>query len=247
MTLRSDVLGAIAEVQSDPELNALRFPLSGSWSDGTQCRYAVKDPNKGQRRERQLQTDPLPASLRLLKICPGDPAPLPGSHADYQGGRLVLGLWSDESAYTGQRVGVCRLVDERMRLGLLDLPGQLGHFTPAEVQAMLDILGTPLEVQRQTSSGEWTADGRQSAASAPVWAGRGLLLPLSTQQAADMGSTTPTPLLRAYLPVDAPVSEPGFSLTAPPSALAYSPVRDAIYWEGRCWEVLLAAPGERSQ
>ena len=114
MTLRSDVLDVIADIQGDAELNALRFPLTGSWSDGTQCRYAVKDPNKGQRRERQLQTDPLPASLRLLRLAPGSPVPALGAHTEYQGGVLVLGTWSDESAYTGQRVGICRLVDERV-------------------------------------------------------------------------------------------------------------------------------------
>lgn len=227
---------------------AFFFPERAVWSDGVERRFKVSDPNRTtDLAPLGLSKDPLAASLRLVKFHPDEPWPAAPASVMSSKGLLVLGMLTDESNLFGTRVGVCRLVDERLRPGLLDLPGQLGHFTPAEVQAVFDILGTPLEIQRHTSSGEWTADGRQSAMSAPVWAGRGLLLPLSTQQAADVGSTTPTPLLRAYLPVDAPVSEPGFSLTAPPSALAYSPVRDAIYWEGRCWEVLLAAPGERSQ
>lgn len=218
------------------------------WSDGVERRFKVVDPNRAtDLAPLGLSTDPLPSSLRLVKVHPDDALPAAPASVTSSKGLLVLGMLTDESNLFGTRVGVCRLVDERLRTGLLDLPGQLAHFTPAEMQVVLDHLGTPLEIRRQTSSGEWTSDGRQSADAAPVWAGKGLLLPLSTQQAADVGSTTPTPLLRAYLPVLAPVSEPGFTLTAPPSALTYTPVRDAIAWEGRCWEVLVAAPGERSQ
>lgn len=113
MSLLAEVLSAVEEVQADAELNALRFRLSATWSDGAACRYSVKDPNKGQDRPTRLQTDPIPASLRLLRLWPGDPEPDVGASVSYQGGTLVLGLWSDESAYTGQRVGVCRLVDAR--------------------------------------------------------------------------------------------------------------------------------------
>lgn len=227
---------------------AFFFPEQAVWSDGVERRFKVVDPNRAtDLAPLGLSNDPLRSSLRMVKVHPDDPWPEAPASVMSSKGPLVLSMLTDESNLFGTRVGVCRLVDERLRTGLLDLPGQLAHFTPAEMQVVLDHLGTPLEIRRQTSSGEWTSDGRQSADAAPVWAGKGLLLPLSTQQAADVGSTTPTPLLRAYLPVDAPVSEPGFTLTAPPSALTYTPVRDAIAWEGRCWEVLVAAPGERSQ
>ena len=115
MTLLSNVQQAVDQIQADEELNALRFRLSGTWSDGTTTRYSVRDPNKGNGGKgfQRLSTDPLPASLRLLGIWPGDPEPAPGAVIDYQGGKLVLGLWSDESIWTGQRTGVCRLVDER--------------------------------------------------------------------------------------------------------------------------------------
>ncbi|CAM3269028.1 hypothetical protein DESA109040_05910 [Deinococcus saxicola] len=92
----------------------LLYTLTGTWSDGTLCRFSVRDPNKGGRSsETQLQTDPIPASLRLLRVHPDDARATPGASLIYQGERLVLGLWADQSIWTGQQVGVCRLVDER--------------------------------------------------------------------------------------------------------------------------------------
>lgn len=224
------------------------FPEKAIWSDGVERRFKVTDPNRSSADSPlKLSTSPLDASLRLVKFHPDDPQPQPGASVTSRNGLLVLGAYTDVGNLFGTRTGVCRLVDERLRTGLLDLPGRLNELTPPEMQAIFDHLGTPLELQRQSSAGEWTADARQQAAPTINWAGKGLLLPLSAQQAADVGSTTPTPLLRAYLPLDAPASEPGFVLVAPPSALTYAPVRDAIYWEGRCWEVIVAAPGERSQ
>lgn len=114
MSLLAEVTGALAEVQADAELNALRFRETGTWSDGTACRFNVRDPNKGGRSsETRLQTDPIPASLRLLRVHPEDPSPAPGASLTHQGGLLVLGLYADQSVWTGQAVGVCRLVDER--------------------------------------------------------------------------------------------------------------------------------------
>ncbi|MDV6376243.1 hypothetical protein [Deinococcus arenicola] len=114
MTLLEQIMGAVAEVQGDAELNAVRFRHTATWSDGTACRFSVRDPNKGGRSsETQLQTDPIPASLRLLRVHPDDGRPTPGASLMYQGERLVLGLYADQSIWTGQQVGVCRLVDER--------------------------------------------------------------------------------------------------------------------------------------
>ncbi|MDL2342566.1 hypothetical protein QOL99_00185 [Deinococcus sp. MIMF12] len=92
----------------------LLYTERATWSDGLTRRFSLGDPNQeGGKGFTRLQTDPIPASLRLLRLYPGDPEPEPGTHAPYQGGSLVFGLWGDESAWTGQRVGVCRLVDER--------------------------------------------------------------------------------------------------------------------------------------
>lgn len=108
-----DKIRAAADKARSPEILEVRFPLSVPWSDGATCRYSVKDPNKTQDKPLRLQTDPMPASLRLLRVCPGDVEPALGASTPYQTGTLVLGLWSDESVYTGQRVGICRLVDAR--------------------------------------------------------------------------------------------------------------------------------------
>lgn len=114
MSLLGEITSALAEIQGDAELNAVRFRETGTWSDGTACRFSVRDPNKGGRSsETQLQTDPIPASLRLLRVHPDDSRPSSGASLSYQGGLLVLGLYADSSIWTGQQVGVCRLVDER--------------------------------------------------------------------------------------------------------------------------------------
>lgn len=131
-------MAAVREVQQDTELLQLRYRLSGTWSDGTVCRYALKDPNKGQDKPARLQTDPLPASLRLLRLWPGDPEPALGATIAYQTtGTLVLGLWSDESVWTGQRVGICRLVDERV------YPVQATLRSGAQIRLRIVALGGP--------------------------------------------------------------------------------------------------------
>ena len=92
------------------------FPERSLWADGSQCQFSITDLTQGDAGKgfARLQTDPLPASLRLLRLAPGSWTPALGSHTPYQGGTLHLGLWSDESAYTSQHVGICRLVDERV-------------------------------------------------------------------------------------------------------------------------------------
>jgi hypothetical protein len=114
VSLLSDVLGAVAEVQGDDELNALRYRHTATWSDGMRCRFSVKDPGTGnQDGPLQQQTDRLRASLRTLKVHPDDPRPTPGAWTSHQAGQLHLGSWTDPSDFTGQCTGVCRLVDAR--------------------------------------------------------------------------------------------------------------------------------------
>lgn len=116
MSFLDSLMGDVSEVQTDPELIAVRFREVATWSDEVERRFSVKDPNKGEsgRGFTRLQTDPVAASLRLLRFAPGTEPPALGATAPYQGGRLHLGLWGDESRWTGQAVGVCRLVDERV-------------------------------------------------------------------------------------------------------------------------------------
>ncbi|AZI45329.1 hypothetical protein EHF33_20685 (plasmid) [Deinococcus psychrotolerans] len=114
MSLLSEVLGAVQSIQQDPELNALRFRHSATWSDGTTCRFSVQDPAKdGRSGPQKLSTHPLEASLRRLKVHPDDVQPAPGASTPYQGGKLVRGFQTDTSDFTGQQTGVCRLVDAR--------------------------------------------------------------------------------------------------------------------------------------
>lgn len=115
MSLLGDVQAVVASVDSDADLNALRYPLQAAWSDGVTRQFGVRDPNRGNggRGLLKLQTDPMPASLRLLRLAPGQSEPTPGTSVPHQGGQLVFGVWSDESQYTARSVGVCRLVDAR--------------------------------------------------------------------------------------------------------------------------------------
>lgn len=92
----------------------LLFPESASWSDGVTRRFKVGDPNRlTGTAPLALVNDPMPASLRLLKVHPDDPRPDPGASCTCSEGYLVLGVWTDEGKLSGSRSGVCRLVDER--------------------------------------------------------------------------------------------------------------------------------------
>ncbi|WP_412027916.1 hypothetical protein [Deinococcus yunweiensis] len=90
------------------------FPESAVWSDGVTRRFKVTDPNRaGIPSALGLSTQPIPASLRLLKVHPDDARPAPGASCQRPDGLLVLGMWTDEGQLSGGRTGVCRLVDGR--------------------------------------------------------------------------------------------------------------------------------------
>ena len=84
------------------------------WSDGVERRFKVVDPNRAtDLAPLGLSTDPLPSSLRLVKVHPDDALPAAPASVTSSKGLLVLGMLTDESNLFGTRVGVCRLVDER--------------------------------------------------------------------------------------------------------------------------------------
>lgn len=102
----------LAQVKRD---NAEFFlPLRLAWSDGVMRAFKVTDPNRlSTTGPTQLQTTPIPASLRLVKFGPDDALPLPGVSVLGPEGLLVLGMFTDAGNLFGTRVGVCRLVDAR--------------------------------------------------------------------------------------------------------------------------------------
>lgn len=113
MTLLQQIMGAVAEVQGDAESNAVRFRHTATWSDGTDCRFSVQDPSKtdaGTKLAQRLTGVPDVLDVRLLKAHPADPPPGEGASLPWDGGTLTLVGWSQVSDFTGQAVGVCRLV-----------------------------------------------------------------------------------------------------------------------------------------
>ena len=116
-----------------------------------------------------------------------------------------------------------------------------------EILSLIEDLGQDFELRRVDGEGEWTDDGQQGTGGGTLWAGKGILVPLTHQQAIDAGSTTGTPVLQVFLPPDAPAGQPGFMLYDPTADLTYYPRRDAIDWKGLVWDLLVGAPGERSQ
>lgn len=94
---------------------AFFFPERGTWSDGVTRSFKLADLNRltttGPAR---LVEDPMPASLRLVKFHPDDPLPKTGAAVQARDGFFVLGLFTDQGNLFRTRVGVGRLVDERV-------------------------------------------------------------------------------------------------------------------------------------
>ncbi|WP_019585224.1 hypothetical protein [Deinococcus apachensis] len=112
MSLLDEVTAAIAKVQGDAELLELRFRHSGKWSDGTTCRFSVRDPartDQGIRLAQRLTGEPNVLDVRLLSVAPDHEPPGEGASIPWDGGTLTLVSWGQVSDFTGQAVGVCRL------------------------------------------------------------------------------------------------------------------------------------------
>lgn len=224
----TDVLTFSLGAQQWPGAYSVRSPDRGSWGQG----------------QAQLSTDPLSASLRLLKVPPGQPEPEIGATAPYQGGTLVLAAWSDTSAYTGGRVGVCRLIDERLRPGLAAIGNQLESFTPAEFRVIFAQLGQDLILIRPAvPSARWGASGKSPGVQTPV---RGLLLPASeSAQRVAAGAGLPVPRLELYLPRSAELDTPGWHVQDPVTGDHVYPLADARALSGQgIWTVPVGAPSE---
>ena len=88
----------------------LLYRHTGTWSDGTACRFSVQDPSKVQGAfAASLRQQPEALLLRIIRVHPADTRPARGATTDWQGYPLTLVAWSDESDFTGQRLGTGRL------------------------------------------------------------------------------------------------------------------------------------------
>ena len=90
----------------------LLYRHSGTWSDGSACRFSVRDPNRtdaGARLAQRLSGTPEILDIRLLSVHPDDEPPGEGARLPWDGGVLTLVSWGQPSDFTGQATGVCRL------------------------------------------------------------------------------------------------------------------------------------------
>jgi hypothetical protein len=91
----------------------LLFRRTGTWSDGTACRFSVQDPVKtdsGTRLAQRLTGTPDVLDVRLLKVHPDDLKPGTRASIPWDGGTLTIEDWSQVSEFTGQAIAVCRFV-----------------------------------------------------------------------------------------------------------------------------------------
>lgn len=109
--LRNRIVAAVAGVQGNSQLNALRFPASLTWSDGTVARASVVDPNRtdaGARLAQRLTGLPDVLDIRLLYPHPQDTLPNETARTPWDGGTLTLVSWGQVDSITGQAMAVCR-------------------------------------------------------------------------------------------------------------------------------------------
>jgi len=111
VSLLGKIQAAVGKVQGNQELNEVRFRHTGTWSDGTTCRFSVQDPNPHGRwstpraaPDRHARR----ADVRVLRVHPQDLPPGEGAALAWDGGTVTLVSWSQVSDFTGQAVGVCR-------------------------------------------------------------------------------------------------------------------------------------------
>ncbi|GHG21488.1 hypothetical protein GCM10017784_11230 [Deinococcus indicus] len=123
---------------------------------------------------------------------------------------------------------------------------ELQELLAPELAELLADYGQPLELRRADETGRNTLDGRVVTTGGTLWAGVGILLPMTDQQRqqAAQGSTTSVPALQVFLPPDAPAGQPGFQIVDPATGQRYQTARDAINWKGIYWDLLVYAPGE---
>ncbi|GAA5503014.1 hypothetical protein Dxin01_02763 [Deinococcus xinjiangensis] len=117
------------------------FPEKAVWSDGIERRFKVSDPNREiNTGPLRLNTDPIPASLRLVKFHPDSALPSAGASVISSNGLVVLSAYTDEGNLFGTRVGVCRLIDERLLPSPHWLFDHVAQFSRGEMDALLNML-----------------------------------------------------------------------------------------------------------
>ena len=107
--LRAEARGVLV----DPELSEVLFRHRQTWSDGTLCRFSVQDPSKtssGSQLAQRLTGLPDVLDVRLLRVHLDDPKPGGRASIPWDGGTLTLEDWSQASDFTGQAIGICRMV-----------------------------------------------------------------------------------------------------------------------------------------
>lgn len=88
---------------------------SATWSDGSSCRFSVKDaarvkPDEVARLSAFAGSNGLLfQDLRVLTVHPDDVPPGEGASLNWDGGTLEVLSWSQVSDFTGQAKGTCVL------------------------------------------------------------------------------------------------------------------------------------------
>lgn len=118
MSLMDEIMAAVAEIQTDPELNEVRFRHTGIFTKGVSswpCRFSVRDvqklkPDEVQKLRIYADVNGLVyTDLRRLTVHPDDTVPFPGAIIPWDDGVLEVLEWSQASDFTGQRIGTAVL------------------------------------------------------------------------------------------------------------------------------------------
>ncbi|MGY2892755.1 hypothetical protein [Deinococcus sp. UYEF24] len=219
MSLLDQIAGAVAQVQGNADLNAVRFRHTATWSDGTTCRFGVQDPNKvDSALSRSLRSRPDAPDVRVLRVHQEDASPALAASIPWENGVLFVEHYAQTSDFTGTAPGVCRLVVPT-RIASYPLvfvtPGPLitvpstgnqkpGPGVPLQVVARLEAITDPKLVQLVGADpltaalfGRWGAPGQPQLR--PVGVYWGSTSPLTLQGVA--GTLT----VRTAFPDDDPV------------------------------------------
>jgi hypothetical protein len=105
VSLQDRIAGAVARVQSNDDLNAVRFRHSATWS-----RFSVQDVTKiDTALTRSLRSRPDAPDVRVLRLPPG-PRPAPAAFIPWEDGVLFVEHYAQTSDFTVTAPGICRFV-----------------------------------------------------------------------------------------------------------------------------------------
>ncbi|MGY2892482.1 hypothetical protein [Deinococcus sp. UYEF24] len=209
-----------ALAQGQLKANAdLLYRHEATWSDGTNCRFSVQDPNKVDGSlARSLRSRPDAPDLRVLRLPPGSVHPALAASIPWEDGVLFVEHYAQTSDFTGTTPGICRLVSPARIASyplvvvtpgpLITVPGtgnqKPGPGVPLQLVARLEAVTDPKLVQLVGADpltvplfGRWGAPGQPQLRPAGVhW---GSTSPLTLQGVA--GTLT----VRTAFPDDDPV------------------------------------------